>query len=850
MTMNSIADILAASLSPNQATLNDAQAKMEAMSAENYLQYLGLLCQELVNEQQQSSIRQLAGLSIKNTLSAKDPLRQAEYTARWIQLDASFRAQIKAALLHTLSSADPAPGTAAGQGVAAIGHIELPRNEAKQVALQTIGFVCEGTDPDVLSVQSNAILTAVAQGARKEEPSDAVRLTALKALCTSLEFIRENMDREGERNYVMLIVCEATQSENAEIQVAAFECLVKIMTLYYGHMVHYMQKALYGLTTMGMRHQDENVVLQAIEFWSSVAETEIGLISEQQECAEIGVPFEGEYFNFAQAAAPQIMPTLLWLMTKREEDDEDDDWTQAMSAATCLSLYASCVGSPIVAHVLPFIQENIQNADWRFRDAAVMAFGSILDGPEPSELGGLIQAAFPTLIQLMSDPFPQVKDSAAWTLSRICEFLIQFIKPEQFPSLVSALLNGLSDSPRVASSCAWSLVQLADHTASSGDDSPGTTSAISPYYEAMILALSQAGERSVKEPHVCAGIYEAMATLVTLSPLDCQGHVSNLTRAILERLGESINNQGMIVGTEDRRAHYEFQANLCSVLMAVIRRVGHEINQISDQIMATMLNVIANASKNSTVMEDAFLVVSALANVMEGNFIRYMDSFTPFLYSAMQNYEEYSLCKIALGLVGDICRALNEGVLPYCDNFMSIVGALLQNNNVNSVIRPVSLGVLADLALAISGKFEVYLQPAMAAIHQITLSVQYMPAATIEQLNFRSELNEAISDAYVGILQGLKADDRSALLRPYANQVLLFIKSAAQDPERGESLYRSIVGLLGDLAETLPPGSHAGFNESWINDLFREIKTDRQASPETKELTKWARDIVRRQTMA
>lgn len=38
-------------------------------------------------------------------------------------------------------------------------------------------------------------------------------------------------------------------------------------------------------------------------------------------------------------------------------------------------LMATCTGNDIVNHVLPFIRDSISNADWKFRDAAVMAFG-------------------------------------------------------------------------------------------------------------------------------------------------------------------------------------------------------------------------------------------------------------------------------------------------------------------------------------------------------------------------------------------------------------------------------------------------------------------------------------------
>lgn len=45
----------------------------------------------------------------------------------------------------------------------------------------------------------------------------------------------------------MQVVCEATQSESNDVQVAAFQCLVRIMQTYYDKMRLYMEKALFGV---------------------------------------------------------------------------------------------------------------------------------------------------------------------------------------------------------------------------------------------------------------------------------------------------------------------------------------------------------------------------------------------------------------------------------------------------------------------------------------------------------------------------------------------------------------------------------------------------------------------------
>ncbi len=47
---------------------------------------------------------------------------------------------------------------------------------------------------------------------------------------------------------------------------------------------------------------------------------------------------------------------------------------------------ASCTEDTIIGHVLPFVSEHLGNADWKYRDAAVMALGSIMEGPDSGTL--------------------------------------------------------------------------------------------------------------------------------------------------------------------------------------------------------------------------------------------------------------------------------------------------------------------------------------------------------------------------------------------------------------------------------------------------------------------------------
>ncbi|KAL0945086.1 hypothetical protein HGRIS_004239 [Hohenbuehelia grisea] len=82
-----------------------------------------------------------------------------------------------------------------------------------------------------------------------------------------------------------------------------------------------------------MKHSDERVALQAVEFWSTVCEEEIELEIEAQE--EYGEMPETESRQFAKVALGETMPVLLNLLTKQEEDADEDEWNVSMAAGTC-----------------------------------------------------------------------------------------------------------------------------------------------------------------------------------------------------------------------------------------------------------------------------------------------------------------------------------------------------------------------------------------------------------------------------------------------------------------------------------------------------------------------------------
>jgi len=188
-----------------------------------------------------------------------------------------------------------------------------------------------------------------------------------------------------------------------------------------------------------------------------------------------------------------VVPTLLNLLTKQDEDPAEEEYNVSRAAYQCLQLFAQAIGGLVIDIVLQFVERNLQDADWRKRDAAVSAFGAIMDGPDEKVLEALAKQALPLLLEKMRDDNVHVRDSSAYALGRICELCSSAIDPqEQLPTVIQALFEGLSSNPRMAASCCWALMSIAD--AFSGE--PGcATNPLSPHFEESISILLRVTEK-------------------------------------------------------------------------------------------------------------------------------------------------------------------------------------------------------------------------------------------------------------------------------------------------------------------------------------------------------------------
>ena len=118
-TPDALTQLLAASINPEEGIRTKAQQEIDNLTNNNLEQFLLELSKKQANEKESNEIRQLCATMIKNMIKNAENI--------WLNLDNTFRNEIKNNILSTLISQDINIKKAAALCIACICKVELSR---------------------------------------------------------------------------------------------------------------------------------------------------------------------------------------------------------------------------------------------------------------------------------------------------------------------------------------------------------------------------------------------------------------------------------------------------------------------------------------------------------------------------------------------------------------------------------------------------------------------------------------------------------------------------------------------------------------------------------------------------
>ncbi|EEA05296.1 importin-beta N-terminal domain-containing protein [Cryptosporidium muris RN66] len=823
---------------PVESIRKSAEQQLHHAQEANFGDYLVILADELHNESKPELSRQLAGLLLKNAVSAVELRLDIERRGMWISLPQQITNKIKSAVLESLLSPLASIRGAACQVIAKLGRVELPCQRwpellpyllrliqeskgdelslvHKRSALTALGYLCEDSrqlENEVASVIitddiSNQILTAIIQGMNDSDIETS--LAATKSFYFALFFARNNFKNEHERNLIFQVLCNLCGTEGVKrelLQTAAYECLVSIAAEYYEYLGPYLP-VIAPMVIKSIKGIYEPVAICCIEFWNTIADLEIDLVLDDEQNS-LSIQVAPSCLHYIRQIQSMLIPVMLETLLKQNDDDSDpESWTVAKAAGACLTLCAQLLGDNILEPTLSFIHANFSHTNWHNREAAVLAYGSILEGPSFQRMQPIVESSVTNLCQALNDNAVAVRDTCAWTIGRIVTFHPSIIFPlvglapqqqqNNGNSLLAVLLQRLlTDEARVCANICWVIHQLAE----TSTNVEGAGAIMDMWFPYIIHSLLQASKRSIADEYnMKQACYNAISMVVTQSGLGNTDNLVNLTKELI--IGEEFGLQKLVENNlipKPEPVATNIQLT-CGVLYALTTKLGKNINQYSSILLRLYFDMLRQGGAN----EEILIALTALIVSMGLDFSPYLQECITVTLPYMQRYDELETCKISIELVGDMVRSVGQNICPYLDTLVQTLCTLLAKSEVDRKIKPLAIISLGDLAMNLGHSFVPYIGTTLQLFQQAALT-QYNdgPINSEDWIEYLGELREAVLQGYTSIVYGMKDAQKLELIGSYVPNMIQFVNNIVNDYNKefpNDNNLKSATALIGDL---------------------------------------------------
>ncbi|OXB68191.1 hypothetical protein ASZ78_014137 [Callipepla squamata] len=169
----------------------------------------------------------------------------------------------------------------------------------------------------------------------------------------------------------------------------------------------------------------------------------------------------------------QAIPQMLAMMVDLEEDEdwanadelEDDDFdSNAVAGESALDRMACGLGGKLV---LPMIKEHImqmlQNPDWKYRHAGLMALSAIGEGCH-QQMEGILNEIVNFVLLFLQDPHPRVRYAACNAIGQMATDFAPGFQKKFHEKVIAALLQTMEDqdNQRVQAHAAAALINFTE----------------------------------------------------------------------------------------------------------------------------------------------------------------------------------------------------------------------------------------------------------------------------------------------------------------------------------------------------------------------------------------------------
>ncbi|KAK7940263.1 hypothetical protein WMY93_003589 [Mugilogobius chulae] len=485
--LQQVLQLLKDSQSPNTATQRAVQQKLEQLNQfPDFNNYLIFVLTRLKTEDEPT--RSLSGLILKNNVKA--------HYQNFPPAVADF---IKKECLGSIG--DPSPLIRATIGIlittiASKGELQtwpelipqlcnLLNSEDYNTCEGSFGAlqkICEDSsellDSDALNRPLNIMIPKFLQFFKHCSPK--IRSHAIACVNQFIigraQALMDNIDTFIESLFAL------AEDEDCEVRKNVCRALVMLLEVRVDRLIPHMH-SLIQYMLQRTQDPDENVALEACEFWLTLAEQPIckevlsrplvqliPILVNGMKYSEIDIILlkgDVEEDEAVPDSEQDIKPrfhksrtvTLQHEGGETEEDediddddDDDDDtlsdWNLRKCSAAALDVLANVFRDELLPHLLPLLKDLLFHPDWVVKESGILVLGAIAEGCMQGMVPYLPEL-IPHLIQCLCDKKALVRSIACWTLSRYAHWVVSHPDSYLQPLMTELLKRILDGNKRV-----------------------------------------------------------------------------------------------------------------------------------------------------------------------------------------------------------------------------------------------------------------------------------------------------------------------------------------------------------------------------------------------------------------
>mmetsp|Transcript_27279 Transcript_27279/g.66454 ORF Transcript_27279/g.66454 Transcript_27279/m.66454 type:complete len:451 (-) Transcript_27279:1171-2523(-) len=403
---------------------------------------------------------------------------------------------------------------------------------------------------------------------------------------------------------------------------------------------------------------------------------------------------------------------------------------------------------------------------------------------------------------------------ASWSLGKICGEGSFFLRYET-NQIIRILFSNFIKNPQIKT-ISWTLNQLFMTLGKEGF--------FSWCFEEILWSILKALFLEYNNKKRSDELFEILGSLILNSTVREKNFIFSTFPLIFYKFKE-------IIQSSDPSSFFEKNENpnnLIRIINIIVQKYGKNLGNNFCQELFDFIQILIfyfEKSNNENYFDEELLIcIGTLVHTFKKNFSKYFKNWIPFLLNCISSINIHQTTSLAIGIIGDLCRALGNEFRPYLEETLDILIEILQNNQINRDIKPLILSCFGDMAFTTEDFFPKYF---------VFIIPLFKAASSFVQFNFvrddpdsfdcKIQLKEAILEGMSSLIQNKSTKINIGEIFEKLDWILNFLQKVVEE-DRSLTITQLCICLIGDLSLNFFSFKKIFSQEKWIQQILFEFE--------------------------